>query len=212
MIALTREFWRRQAGIRIQKSTGIQTRRRVLFTVVRASGLILSAVCLAVPAAAQDVATTFEELRFKVKAGDTVYVTGEDGQEREAKIVGLSASSPVVTMGGAQSNLTEGRVKQMRQRLPDPLRNGALIGFLVGGAGSTAMAKALESPVGSCTGGCVAANILYGGGVGALIGLGIDHLIKGKKTIYEPSQSAGTIVLQPVLLSRTLGFGVGLRF
>ena len=176
------------------KLTGIQTRRLVLFTVVCASGLILPAVCLAVPATAQDVATTFEELRFKVKAGDTVYVTGEDGQERKASIVDLSASSLVVSTGGAQSNLTEGRVKRMRQRLPDRLRNGALIGFLVGGAGSTAMAKTLESPTGSCTGGCVAANILYGGGVGALTGLGIDALIKGKKTIYEPRQSAGTIV------------------
>jgi len=135
--------------------------------------------------AAQTVAGSFEDLRFKVKAGDTVYVTGEDGKERKARIIDLTASSLVISTGAGQDDLTESRVKRIRQRRPDRLWNGALIGFIAGGAGSLAGAKALESPPGSCSGGCVAGNVLFGGGLGALIGLGIDALIKGKQTIYE---------------------------
>jgi hypothetical protein len=170
------------------------------------------ALCVVAPAAGQDVASTFEQLRLKVKTGDTVYVAGEDGREREAKILDLSASSLAVSIGGARSDLGEASVNRIRQRVPDGLRNGALIGFLVGGAGSIAGAKALESPAGSCSGGCVAVNLAYGGGAGALIGLGIDALIKGKKTIYELRPEAQRILLRPVLLSGTTAVTVAVSF
>jgi hypothetical protein len=127
------------------------------------------------PVAGQTVAANFDELRFKVKAGDTVYITDDSGRsEQEARVLELSATSLAVSIGGVRRNLVEANVQRIRQRLADSKKNGALIGFLVGAAASTAGAKALESPPGSCSGACVAGNVLYGGGLGALAGLGID--------------------------------------
>lgn len=135
-------------------------------------------------ASAQTVATTFDELGLKVKPGDIIYVTRTDQQETRAKLLELSSSSLVLSIAGNRQQLDESHVMRVRQRLPDSRKNGALIGFLVGGGASTAMAKGLESPAGSCTGGCIAANVFFGGGLGALVGLGIDALIQSRKDIY----------------------------
>ena len=176
---------------------------------------VVLSVLGAAPASGQTVATSFEELRFKVKVGDTVYVTDDSGKpEQEARILDLSASSLSVSSGGVRREMLESNVRRLRQRLPDSKKNGALIGFLVGAAGSVAGAKTLESPPGSCSGGCVTANILYGGGLGALVGLGIDALIQGRKDIYGGggSRSSLNVDVCPLVLSRGNGLGVSFRF
>jgi hypothetical protein len=162
-------------------------------------------VALSVPATAQElVATTFGELRFKVKDGDTVFLTGDDRTEREAKIVKLSASSLVVSIGTTRSELTEDHVRQIRQRVPDPLGNGAGVGALVAAGGMMLVASQLE--------GSVALTGLIYGGLGALVGMGIDAANQGKATIYESRRSARSIVVAPILGPRTQGVSFGLRF
>ncbi len=173
------------------------------------------ALVSAVSVHAQAVATNFDELRFQVKAGDTVYVTDDSGSsEREARIVDLTVSSLVVSIDGVRRDLGESDVTRIRQRLPDSKKNGALIGFLVGAAASTTVATAMASPSGSCHGGCVAANVLYGGGLGALIGMGIDAMIQSRKDIYVrgSGHSSREIVLRPFVLSQAKGLNVSLRF
>lgn len=102
---------------------------------------------------------------------------------------------------------------RIRQRLPDSLKNGALIGFLVGAAGSTAGATTVASPAGSCTGGCVAVSVLYGGGLGALVGLGIDALVQGRKDIYVSggSRLSGNPVLGASVWSQMRGLHITIR-
>ena len=173
------------------------------------------AVLLAAPVTGQTVATNFEELRLKVRVGDTVYVTDDSGKsEQEARILDLTASSLAVSIEGGRRDLLESSVKRIRQRLPDSRKNGALIGFLVGAASSTAGAIAMASPAGSCTGGCVGANVLVGGGLGALVGLGIDALIQGRKDIYVRGsrQSSRDIVTRPFLSSQAKGLSISLQF
>ena len=158
------------------------------------------------PPPSQTVATSFGELRLKVKPGDIVYVTDDSGKsDQEARILDLTASLLTVSIGGVRLDLDESSVRRIRQRLPDSRKNGALIGSLVGAAASVAGAKALESPAGSCTGGCVAANVLIGGGLGALVGLGIDALIQGRKEIYVKggSQASRDVVTRPFVSSQT---------
>ena len=167
------------------------------------------------PVTGQTVAASFEELRFKVKAGDTVYLTADGGtSEQEARVLELSASALAVSIDGVRRDLVEGNVTRIRQRLPDSRKNGALIGFLIGAAGSTVGAKAMESPAGACSGGCVAANVLVGGGLGALVGLGIDALIQGRKDIYVrgASRSSVDVVLRPSLTAQAKSITVSLRF
>jgi hypothetical protein len=167
----------------------------------------------AAPATSQTVATSFEELRFKVRAGDTIFVTGDSRAEQEARILDLTSSVLAVSIDGVRHELGESNVTRIRQRLPDSRKNGALIGFLVGAAGSTGMAVAMASPAGSCTGGCVATNILIGGGVGGLVGLGIDALIQGRKDIYvRDGRASLDIELAPVVSSQVRGVNVLLRF
>lgn len=173
------------------------------------------AVLIAAPATSQTVAASFEELRFKVKAGDTVYLTTESGtSEQRARILDLSASSLAVSIDGVRRDLVESNVTRIRQRLPDSKVNGAVIGFLAVAAFSTSMAKALESPVGACSVGCFAVNVLYGGGLGALMGLGIDALIQGRKDIFQrgASRSSLDVALRPSLTAQAKSLNVSLRF
>ena len=181
----------------------------------RRAAFVVLALALATAAGGQTVATNFEELRFKVKAGDTVYLTDDSGKsERRARVLDLTDSLLVVSIGGARHELVENAVTRIRQRLPDSKKNGALIGFLVGGAGSTAGAVALASPAGSCRGGCVASNVLYGGGIGALVGVGVDALIQRPRDVYRAGRgraSADTVV-RPMFSSHEKGFSVSFRF
>jgi hypothetical protein len=173
------------------------------------------AVLMAAPVAGQTVAASFDELRLKVKAGDTVYVTDVSGKpEQKGQILELSASSLAVSIDGVRRDLVEANVKRIRQRLPDSKKNGALIGFLIGAAGSVAGAKTLESPPGSCSGGCVTANVLYGGGIGGLVGLGIDALIQGRKNVYVSgaSRSSQQVVVRPFVTFEAKGLNISFRF
>jgi hypothetical protein len=164
-------------------------------------------------ATGQTVATSFEQLRFKVKAGDTVFVTDDGASEREARILDLTSAVLAVSIDGVRHELAESNVRRIRQRVPDSRKNGALIGFLVGAASSTGGAIAMASPAGSCTGGCVAGNVLIGGGLGSLVGLGIDALIQDRKDIYvRGGQAALDIGLSPVVSSHVKGVSVLLRF
>ena len=71
--------------------------------VVRDVAFVALAVVLAVPAASQTVATSFGELRLKVKPGDIVYVTDDSGKsDQEARILDLTASLLTVSIGGVR--------------------------------------------------------------------------------------------------------------
>jgi hypothetical protein len=78
----------------------------------------------------------------------------------------------------------------------------------------------MASPAGSCTGGCVAANALIGGGLGALVGLGIDALIQDRKEIYRRGGSLASreIVVRPIVWPHVqgqptrVGSEIGLRW
>jgi hypothetical protein len=167
------------------------------------------------PVAGQTVATSFEELRFKVKAGDTVYVTDDTGQsEQEARVLDLRGSILVLSINDARREVVEGNVARIRRRVPDSRKNGTLIGFLVGAAGSTTGAIAMASPSGSCAGACVAVNVLYGGGVGAVVGLGIDALVQGRQDIYAKArnQASGAVSVRPFFVPAAKGLNLSFVF
>jgi hypothetical protein len=176
-------------------------------TWVAASLLFLSSF-----ASAQDVATNLEELRLKVGPGATIYVTEEGGEEYTAKVVSLSTSALVVSVNGANREVSESAVRRIRQRLPDPLWTGALIGFGVGvglGALAAGASESCSSEGGAqCAGPALGMGLLGGG-----LGLGIDALIKGRKVIYESrSPNAAAWNLVPLVAPRGAGAGVTIVF
>jgi hypothetical protein len=184
-----------------------------MFTQPRRRILVLSlpfvvALVSAVSAHAQTVATNFDELRLKVKAGDTIYVIEGNGEERRARVLEVAPSSLAVSIGGKRLDLSENSVGRIRQRLPDPLWNGAAIGAGVYLAVAGGMVATIGE--GNCDAGCWAINGLLAGGIGASIGVGIDALIKGRKTIYEAGdrQPSTSVVMRPVLSAGAKGLSV----
>ena len=137
---------------------------------------------LAVPVRAQEVATSFADLRDRMKPGETVYVTDLRGMTSKGRRVGLSASSLQVRIGSDTSapvSLVEGDVNNIAVQRFDSLWNGMLVGFAAGAAPVALIGLGASAPGGEVAG--VAAGY---GGIGLLIGLLVDTFNKDKTTIY----------------------------
>jgi len=181
-------------------------KRRLRHVATMLLGSVVVVFLSVVSARAQDVATNFQELRLKVGPGVTIYVTEPAGGEYAAKVVSISSSALVVNMDGKERELTEAAVRRIRQRLPDSLWTGALVGLGIG-AGLGGLAAAFSD---SCSyeGGmqCVGPAVTTGL-VGAGAGVGIDALIKGKKVIYEAGPAKAVAWNLSPLVSRHMAGG-----
>lgn len=85
-------------------------------------------------AEAQGIASSYEQLRQLVEPGDTVRVVQADSTEVAGEILDLSSSSLALQVKGARVEVLERKVRTIRQRRGDPLRNGAWWGFGAGAA------------------------------------------------------------------------------
>lgn len=157
---------------------------------ILAATLVPSAVC------AQETTQSWPGLDT---AGlSTVYVLDETGIEISGKFLRLNPDSLVLLVGGAERRFEAARVRRIEKR-GDSLRNGALIGAVVGAAMGLIFAGISDcpgnDPGGSCPG-TRAAAFLLSTGVYAGIGTGIDALVVGRTTLYEaptaPSRSERT--------------------
>jgi hypothetical protein len=109
-------------------------------------------------------------------------------------------------------DLTEADVTRIRQRLPDPLWTGALIGFGVG-AGLGAVAAAFDEGYSHQGGGACAGPALMFGMLGAGASVGIDALIKGRKVIYQaPGIKPNRVAVQPIVSASARGLRLTMRF
>lgn len=173
-------------------------------------GRVVACVFLAATSAqAQELAGTFEQLRVLVKAGDTLTVTDTAGQPVRGKLVNLSSSSLSLNVSGTARDFQKVDVNTITRRGSDSLKNGALIGMLVGG-GLAALAIAVDGEYADA-GVLVAAALIYSG-VGAGIGAGIDALIEGQRVIYaNPGSSRARLSVAPVLRGPRKGVLVSLR-
>jgi hypothetical protein len=175
--------------------------------------LFLLLILTPLTANAQAIATNLEELRFKVKPGDIVYLTDDAGEERRVQVLDLSPSSLRILVEDRERLLNEDRVMRIRQRLHDPLANGALIGAGVGLAPLAGYCLLARNSSESCDSSVAPAVLVYGG-IGAAAGIGIDALIKGRKVVYQAPGTASTrdVVISPLLAPRVRGVRVSMRF
>jgi hypothetical protein len=175
---------------------------------------IAAALILATATAeAQELAGTFDQLRVLVKRGDTLTVIDQTGQRVSGKVVSLSNSVLDLTVAGTPRQFLSTDVNTIEKRGADSLRNGALIGFAIGGGiGAAAIAALAGTPDGS-VGPFVALGFLMYGGIGAGIGTGFDALIEGRRVIFARSGSAGTTFsVGPIVSRERKGARVSLRF
>ena len=146
------------------------------------AAVVLAVILLPLSAGAQPVAQRFDELRARLKLGDTVWLTDQTKRETEGRIVDLTQSALVLTTDQGRREVPAQDILRLRQRHRDSLVNGAVIGGLAAMvpliwwfSGATESGETAGDNVGFIV-------LMMGAGVGA--GAGIDALIKGRKTIY----------------------------
>ena len=166
------------------------------------------------PAAAQEPVKSFDQLNTRLKVGDKVWVTDAQGRELQGKIHSLSSDALTLGTDGARTFAARD-VSAIRERPPDSLKNGALIGFGVGGG--LALGACLSYAEGSDDGGWCAALVGIYGALGAGLGVGIDALIPGKKRVaYRAPGAAGAaqarLSVAPVIMPRHRGVAVSFSF
>ena len=122
-----------------------------------------------------------------VTALPTVYVRDDAGGETVGRLLRIDSDALVLQVDGSERRFEAARVTRIQKR-GDSLRNGAIIGALVGAGIGVFAAGIADCPGshrgGECPGARVAgflgATVVYAG-----IGAGIDALVVGRTTVYE---------------------------
>lgn len=127
-----------------------------------------------------------------VSQGDRVRVTDESGRTITARVAAISDSGLTLQDGSGSEIPYRAIVKIDRPR--DRVWDGALGGFAIGAAIGLIGIAAEENDTscqpdmwfcGASFGPPASAVVLLLGGIGAGVGVGVDSLIGGKKTLYE---------------------------
>jgi hypothetical protein len=183
--------------------------------------LVVSRMAVAPAVSAQEVATSFEQLRSVVKPGDTLHVTDASGRKIKGRLGELSASSfeLVVRKTGPdgretfvpRARVSEGDITQIVVERRDSLLNGTLIG-VAAGAGPFLLAwpklRGTEVEIAAPLGALIA------GAVGAATGAAVDAFITERTTVYHrPSGKRSSGMEVSALLSKSgAGVQMSVRF
>jgi len=119
----------------------------------------------------------------------------------------------VVQQKGRQREIKESQIRQIRQRLPDPLWRGALVGAGIG-AGLGGLVATSAHAYQDCSGmGCVSP-VFITAAIGAGVGMAFDALIKGPKVIYQTPSSglASRLTVLPIISRKATGAAVRVTF
>jgi hypothetical protein len=141
--------------------------------------------------------------------GRTVWITESGGREEKTRIVGVSGDTVTVTAGEDVRRLRTTDVLRVRVRHSDSVLNGALIGAgaaLASGLFLCSLTETWENcrdDVGP---------MFLIGAIGAGSGIGIDALIRGRRTIYEAAQGSTRLHAAPIVSRRAAGLRVSVSF
>ena len=159
---------------------------------------------------AQAVPSSFRDLQFLVKPGDRVTVVDSSGERITGRISELDASTLSVASATGPRRFTQDDVRVVRQRRPDPLKNGALIGVAFG-AGMGLMTELSCGGNEYCgqAGWVTVGSTLWGLGVGVFT----DAILKTSTDVFRHGPgTAGSLSVVPVVGSRTAGARLALRW
>ena len=161
----------------------------------RATLLALVLASLAIPAWAQ---TDGERIRARIRDGQKIVITDDQGREITGRITNLGADSVQILANGQATDVGYGQILRI-DRPPDTLANGALTGLGVGAAFGL-VSLVVEHA------GCDRQEFLgcpeplaylvipaITGGLGSAIGVGIDALIRRDREIYRRSTARATV-------------------
>lgn len=139
------------------------------------------------PASAQDTA---DQIRGRLKDGQKVSVTDEQGREFKGRVVNMA--SDVLTLANSRDRADIRYEQIVKIERSDGLLNGTLIGLGIGAAlglavvgDSSGCDEGAFLFCGDPDAGNYVATALVFGGIGAGIGVGIDALIGRHRNIYQ---------------------------
>jgi len=157
---------------------------------------------------AQEPERTPPALQAVLLPGTTVWITDASSNEEQVRII--SVSGGVVTAAAGQNirRVRAADIMRVRARRSDSVLNGALIGAGAAIASGLFLCSLTET-FDNCRDDV--GPMLRIGALGAGIGIGIDALIRGRKTIYE--SGAGTkLDAAPMIGRRAGGLQISLYF
>ena len=160
-------------------------------------------------ASAQTLQGTNPNLETILTPGMTAWITDSGGREERTQIVSVSGGIVTATIGGNTRRLQTTDVARVRVRHSDSVMNGALIGAGAAVASGLFLCR-LTEPWENCRDDI--GPMLRIGAIGAAAGIGIDALIRGRRTIYESDRGAARLRLAPLLGRQTKGLQLSLAF
>jgi hypothetical protein len=141
--------------------------------------------------------------------GMTVWITDSGGREEKTRLVGVSGDIVTATAGDDTRRFRTADVMRVRVRHADPVINGALIGAGAAVASGLFLCH-LTEPWENCRDDV--GPMIRIGAIGAGVGIAIDALIRGRRTIYETAQEATRLHVAPIVARHAGGLRVSLRF
>jgi hypothetical protein len=157
---------------------------------------------------AQTPAGATSNLEGTLTPGTTAWITDSTGREAKTRIVSLSDDIVTIAEANDIRHLRKAEVTRVRVRDSDSLVYGALSGAGAGVASGLFLCR-LTEPWENCRDD-VGPMIRFGA-IGAGIGIGIDALIRGRKTIYD-NPGATRLHATPIVGRRAAGLQVSLTF
>ena len=152
----------------------------------------------------------------RLEAGDRAWVTTTDGRSFDGEVVSRTRTELQVATGAGRVALSHDDIQRLSTA--DPIRDGTMRGFLIGGfsaLGYSAFGTVVVCATESCSGGdIVRINGILGGlgfGIGATIGALTDSFRERPVEIYRRGAAADISVI-PVVSRRSAGVGGAIRW
>jgi hypothetical protein len=171
--------------------------------------LVLFSASTGSPVTAQPPQAAQRNLETILIPGMTVWITDSAGREEKTRIVGVSGDIVTATAGDTIRRLRTTEVMQVSVRHSDPLINGALIGAGAAVASGLFLCR-LTEPWENCRDDV--GPMFRIGAIGAGVGIGIDALLRGRRTIYQAARGATRLRAAPIVARHARGLRVSLSF
>lgn len=173
-------------------------------------GLFLAiSVSTATAVSAQAASAGQPALETVLIPGKAVWITDSAGREQKTRILSVSGDVVTAATGSDIRRLRTMDVVRVRERRSDSLINGALIGAGVAVASGLFVCTRFE-PLENCRDDV--GPMLQIGAIGAGIGVGVDALIRGRKTLYEAPRASVRLHAAPIVGRGAAGLRVSLGF
>jgi hypothetical protein len=173
---------------------------------------------ISMSAEAQDAApaASFEELRsrLKLRQGESVQITDENGAKFKAKVTEIRDHAIAITVDGVPRELSESAVREIRHRRRDVWWNGMLIGLGTGLAAGAVMTAVTCENDSECAFYFALAALPITAGIGAGAGAAIDFAIRKHDTVYaRPVASINRgLTVSPIFSKDKTGVRVAFSF